>query len=324
MKLANASHLIKAGLIVASALFISTAPVVAQDYPSAPSFSTGQLDNLVSRVALYPDPLLAQVLAAAAFPDQIANAASWADQNRNLQGDQLAAAINQANLPFDPAVQSLLPFPTVLDMMASDLNWTSALGNAAATNQAGVMDAVQRMRQEAEQYGYLQSNQQIRVEDDGGAIAIEPYDPSFFYVPIYDPYVVFAPLRPGFFVGGAIGFGPPYPVGTSFGFAWRSGLNWHNREIVVNRPVYERRNPPVNNGRVYVPHATVNSFSNGNNFGTTNPRVAAPAPNPGRFGNTPPAGNFNRVQPPAQPRTFSAPRESFHACLLYTSDAADE
>ena len=109
-----------------------------------PSFPPAELDRLVSRIALYPDPLLAQVLAAATFSDQIPDAAKWADQHHYLTGDALAQAISGDQLPLDPSVQALLPFPSVLDMMASDMNWTSQLGNAFLAQQQEVMDAVQR------------------------------------------------------------------------------------------------------------------------------------------------------------------------------------
>src|ERR1700676_325925 len=117
-------------------------PLLAQP----PLLPPGELERLVSRVALYPDPLIAQVLAAATFSDQIPDAARWADQHHYLNGDALARAISDDRLPWDPSVQALLPFPSVLDMMASDMNWTSQLGNAFLAQNADVMDAVQRMR----------------------------------------------------------------------------------------------------------------------------------------------------------------------------------
>ena len=114
--------------------------------PPPPYFSPPQLDSLVSRIALYPDSLLSQVLAAATFSDQIPDAARWADQHHYLTGDALAAAIEADRLPWDPSVQALLPFPAVLDMMASDMNWTRQLGDAFLSNGGAVMDSVQRMR----------------------------------------------------------------------------------------------------------------------------------------------------------------------------------
>lgn len=115
-------------------------------------------------------------------------------------------AINEDQLPWDPSVLALLPFPSVLDEMASDMNWTTDLGNAVLAQRPDVMEAVQRMRQKARDFGYLRSNGQILVSG-GPYIGIEPVDPAFVVVPTYDPLIVFAPPRPGFFVGGAIGFG---------------------------------------------------------------------------------------------------------------------
>jgi len=257
MKLVNPSTLRQAAVVLTSAFLLATAtpaiaqdypPAVAQDYPPAasqdypppPSFSQPQLDNLVSRIALYPDPLLAQIFAAASFPDQIAEAARWANQYRNLHGDQLADAIYRSNLPFDPAVQALIPFPSVLEMMASDLNWTSALGNAVLADRLDVMESVQRMRRAAEQYGYLRSNDQMRVVNTGSAVEIVPVNPSLIYVPVYDPYVVYAAPRPGFFIGSAIGFGPCYSIGAFSGWGWGGGFNWYNHSVFLNRAVWGR------------------------------------------------------------------------------------
>jgi hypothetical protein len=114
--------------------------------PGAPVVRSGQLDQLVARIALYPDPLLAQVLAAATYPNDIPAAAQWADQHHYLTGQALANAISADQLPWDPSVQALLPFPSVLDMMNSDMNWTTQLGNAFLAQQQDVMDAVQRQR----------------------------------------------------------------------------------------------------------------------------------------------------------------------------------
>src|SRR6202162_1708886 len=137
---------------------IAVAPAFAQGPP--PSFPPQQLDQLVARVALYPDLLLAQDLAAATYPNDIPAAAQWADQHHYLTGQALADAIQGDQLPWDPSVQSLLPFPSVLDMMNSDMNWTTQIGNAFLAYQPAVMDAVQRQRQVAQRYGYLRTNGQ--------------------------------------------------------------------------------------------------------------------------------------------------------------------
>lgn len=128
--------------VVAFAICLSlvAAPVLAQEPP--PTFTTDQLDQIVSRIALYPDPLLAQILTAATFPDQIPDAAKWADEHHNLTGEELANAIQQDQLPWDPSVQALLPFPSVLDMMASDMVWTSDLGNAVLADRDAAIDAI--------------------------------------------------------------------------------------------------------------------------------------------------------------------------------------
>src|SRR6202161_393104 len=132
-------------------------PNFAQDQGQPPSFAPDQLDQLVARIALYPDSLLAQVLAAATYPDQIPDAARWADQHHYLTGQALANAIQADHLPWDPSVQALLPFPSVLEMMANDMSWTTDLGNAFLSQQQDVMDAVQRERRKAKDYGYLRS-----------------------------------------------------------------------------------------------------------------------------------------------------------------------
>jgi hypothetical protein len=221
-----------------------------QDQAPPPSYAPDQLDNMVSRIALYPDPLLAQVLTASTFGDQIPDAARWSDEHHYLNGEQLSDAINQDQLPWDPSVLALLPFPSVLDMMASDINWTNDLGNAVLAQRPDVMDAVQRERHRAYQYGYLRTNQQI-VVSNGPYIDIEPVNPAFVVVPAYNPVVVFAPPRPGFFVGGAIGFGFGVTVGTWFRpWGWGSShFVWSNHVVIVNNRPWART---WVNRRVYV------------------------------------------------------------------------
>src|ERR1019366_3976825 len=176
-------------------------PVLAQAPP--PSYAPPQLDQLVARIALYPDPLLAQILAGATYPDQIPDAGGWADQHHYLTGQALADAIQGDQLPWDPSVQALLPFPSVLQMMASDMNWTTDLGNAFLAQQQDVMDAVQMERRKARDFGYLRSNGQI-VVGGGPYITIMPANPAFVVVPYYDPRIVYYAPRPGFVIGGAI------------------------------------------------------------------------------------------------------------------------
>jgi hypothetical protein len=240
--------------IAASCIALAQAP---------PSFSPGELDRLVQPVALYPDPLLAQVLSAATFADEIPDAAHWAEQHHYLTGDVLAAAISEDQLPWDPSVQALLPFPGVLDRMAADINGTTQLGNAVLADRPDVMDAVQRMRALSMNYGYLRSGPRVVVARNGAFITIMPVNPAFIYVPYYDPAIVFVAPRAGFAIGAAINFGFGFNLGVAFrpwGWGavrldWAShgwfvhdspwGRNWSNRTVYVhNYPGLQRFDRP--------------------------------------------------------------------------------
>ena len=216
MKLRAVSTLSGRVLALTAALALVVGVSLNAQTDAPPVLEPAQLDNLVSRIALYPDPLLAQVLAVATFPDQVPQAAAFADDHRGMTGDALANAIAQANLPFDPSVQALIPFPTVLDMMAQDPNWTGTLGNAVLAQRPDVMDAVQRMRFQAQRFGYLQSTAQARVVVEPRYIEIVPVNPAYIYVPVYNPLVVFVAPRPGFFIGGAIRFSSGFYIGPAF------------------------------------------------------------------------------------------------------------
>jgi hypothetical protein len=234
----------------------STFPPAPQ---AAPVYPPMELDRIVSPIALYPDPLLAQTLAAATFAADIPDAAHWADQHHYVTGQALADAIAADQLPWDPSVQALLPFPSVLDMMASAMPWTEELGDAFLSQPADVMDAVQRMRREARDYGYLGSNAQIMVTP-GPYVQILPVNPGFIVVPYYDPRVVFVRPRPGVRVAAAISFGyglridavlGPWGWGSSR-FDWGAhtviiagapwGRTWGNRAVYVH-PYTVRRYP---------------------------------------------------------------------------------
>lgn len=219
----------------------AAAPAFAQGPP--PQFPPQQLDQLVARIALYPDPLLAQVLAAATYPNDIPAAAQWADEHHYLMGQDLANAISADQLPWDPSVQALLPFPSVLDMMNADMGWTSQLGNAFLAQQQDVMDAVQRQRGLAQRYGYLRSNGQV-VVGGGPYVTIMPVNPAFVVVPWYDPAIVFFAPRPGFVIGGAIRFGFGVSIGGFFApWGWGPGairFDWGARAVFLNNARWGR------------------------------------------------------------------------------------
>jgi Protein of unknown function (DUF3300) len=216
-----------------------------------PPLGSRELDQLVERIALYPDPLLAQVLTASTYWDEIPEAAEWANQHSYLKGDALANAIREDNLQWDPSVLALLPFPSVLNMMTQDPSWTQQLGNAVLSQRSDVMDAVQRMRNEARRYGYLQTTPYDTVIDSGGYIQIVPVNPAYLYVPVYDPVVVFAPPRPGFFIGGAIHFGPAIVIGAAFApFGWAHPyFDWRAHTIFFDATPWSRE---WGNRRYYV------------------------------------------------------------------------
>ena len=194
----------------------TSAPAAAQS-PAPVPLSSDQLNALVAPIALYPDALVAQVLAAATNPDQVAYADDWLAQNRNLTGQALAQAVDQQS--WDPSLKALTQFPSVLDNLAHNLAWTSSLGQAFANQQADVMAAVQAMRAKAQAAGTLQSTSQITVtQPASNTIVIQPANPQVVYVPQYNPAVVYgAPVVVPMYVA------PPLPV-ASFGLYFGSGI----------------------------------------------------------------------------------------------------
>jgi len=211
----------------------SAAPTQSGPPTPAPLLAD-QLNSLVAPIALYPDALVAQVLAAAANPDQVAYADDWLAQNRNLTGQALAQAVDQQS--WDPSVKALTQFPSVLDNLAHNLSWTSSLGQAFADQQADVMAAVQAMRAKAQAAGTLQSNSQITVTQSApSTIVIQPVNPQVIYVPQYNPTVVYgAPIVVPYYVppplpvaSVGIYFGAPITIGAWFGGGgWGGGFGW--------------------------------------------------------------------------------------------------
>ena len=204
-----------------------------------------QLQRLVAPIALYPDSLVAQVLAASTFPEQVVEADRWVQANPDLKGDELGKAVDQQ--PWDPSVKALAAFPTVLGNMDKNLSWTSSLGDAYYNQQQDVMDAVQVMRKKAEDAGNLKTTPQQKVVEQDSAIDIEPADPDEVYVPAYNPWLVYGyPVvawpgwypYPGIWFGGPyLSFGIGFPIGWYGGFGWgwgHWGFNWHNHYAMYN------------------------------------------------------------------------------------------
>ena len=207
--------------------------------------SPEQLEDLVAPVALYPDPLLSQVLAASTYPLEIVEAGRWLQQNQNLQGQQLIEAAKQQ--PWDPSVQAMVAFPDALTLLNRDIRWTTDLGNAFLAQQADVMNAVQAMRARAQNNGRLQNTPQQVVTNDGPSdIQIQPANPQVVYVPVYNPAYIWGPpvydpwpsvWYPG--IGFGFGFGAASFLGSLFagflGFGgWGWGLNWLAHGLFLN------------------------------------------------------------------------------------------
>ncbi len=260
-----------------------------------------QLYQLVAPIALFPDNLLAQVLAGSTYPDQITAAYNWTKQNPNLKGEQLMQTVDQQS--WDAGVKGLTQFPDVLSQMATNLSWTSALGDAYFNVPQDVMNAVQVMRQRAYQAGNLKSNQQQNVSVENQApgaapapassgeaqttvvqpppqtIIIQPSQPEVVYVPTYNPTVVYgAPVAtyPGYSTGdmvatGLISFGLGIAVGAAIngggccGWGYNSwGCGWNNSSVVYNRNVYVSNSNTFVNRNSYYRNANYNNVNRNN------------------------------------------------------------
>jgi hypothetical protein len=219
-------------------VFIASAPSAkARAQAQSPYVynSAHDLNQVVASIALYPDPLLSQILAASTFPDEIPAAADWADRHHYLTGKDLAAAIAEDHLPWDGSVQALLPFPSVLARMASDMDWTTNLGGAFLAQRADLMDALQEMRKRARKYGYLRSNPEQTVMP-GPYIAILPVDPSLIAVPRYNPAAVFSTPKPGATIA-AVTFSRAVKLGVAFRpWGWGiSQFHWADHDVFTHR-----------------------------------------------------------------------------------------
>jgi hypothetical protein len=230
-----------------------SAPAPDQAAPApAPPYTqqtAEQLQQLVAPIALYPDSLVAQILAASTFPEQVVEADRWVQAHPDLKGTDLGNAVDQQ--PWDPSVKALTAFPSVLGNMDKNLSWTSSLGDAYYNQQQDVMDAVQFMRRKAQEAGNLKSTPQQTVTEQDSAIDIQPADPDVVYVPAYDPWLVYGyPVVawPGWYSYPGIWFGGPYlSFGVGFGIGWWGGFgwgwghwgfDWHNHYAVFNHGRY--------------------------------------------------------------------------------------
>jgi len=243
-------------------------PPQDQQAPQAPapayaSQTAQQLQQLVAPIALYPDSLVAQILAASTFPEQVVEADRWVQANPDLKGDALGKAVDQQ--PWDPSVKALAAFPSVLGNMDKNLSWTSSLGDAYYNQQQDVMDAIQVMRRRAEESGNLKTTQQQVVNNQGNEVVIQPANPDVVYVPAYDPWLVYgSPIGPwpGWYPYPGIWFGGPYlSFGLGFGIGWFGGFgwgwphwgfNWHGGYPIYGGRRYFSRSPTFyNRGNFY-------------------------------------------------------------------------
>jgi uncharacterized membrane protein YgcG len=222
-----------------------------QEQPQSAQLTPDQLQQLVAPIALYPDALVAQILAASAYPTQIVEAERFLEQDPKLKGADLAKKVDKQD--WDPSVKALTAFPTVLSHMDQDLSWTSALGDANLNQAGDVMDAIQFLRKKAQDAGNLKTTPQQNVTDQNGSVIIQPADPQIVYVPDYDPDLIYGypvGLWPGFFpwwgvTGPYISFGVGFGIGPFFGFGWGWpvwGFDWyHHRGLLYAGAPYAFR-----------------------------------------------------------------------------------
>src|SRR6266481_6091726 len=226
----------------------SSTPAADTGNPTeAAPMNASELQALVAPIALYPDSLVAQILTASTFPDQVAIANYWLEQNTSLTGSALMQAVDKQ--PWDPSVKALTQFPSVLDDLAKNLSWTSALGEAYHTQAADVMSAVQALRAKAQAAGNLKSGSQITVvQQSPQVIVIQPTNPQVIYVPQYNPTVVYGTpvATPGYSTAAVVttavlAFGVGIAVGAAMSNSWGYSYwncNWHGGTVVYDSTGY--------------------------------------------------------------------------------------
>src|SRR5882762_889289 len=255
------------GLALSSTAFAQQAQsqimnTTTSDTEQAPQLASGELDSLVAPIALYPDPLLAQTLAASTYPLEVVQLQQWMNNNKNLQGKALADAV--AKQPWDPSVQSLVEFPDVVQRMAGNIQWTTDFGNAFLAQQSDVMAAVQSMRAKAQGTGNLKTSAQSVVKTETVSsgkqvIEIQQANPDVVYVPSYDPTVVYgaAPVEypyypytyPGYVPGTALAWGAGIALGAAAWGAWGGNwgnCNWNGGDVNINNNNNFNRNSNKN------------------------------------------------------------------------------
>jgi len=247
-------------LLPADVLVLRAAPQEAQAEAQKPKPKTpDQMDSLVAPIALYPDPLLAQVLAASTYPLEVVQVQRWLKSNSTLKGEELTKAA--AKQPWDPSVQALVAFPSALKLLDDNIQWTTDLGNAFLDQQSDVMDAVQRMRKKAKDNGKLESTKEQKVEvktvETKTIVEIRPADPQVIYVPTYQPTVVYGPpvyayppvVYPStgaIIATSAISFGVGVAMGAFWsgcchgGYGWNTGWGGGNNNITINNNFQNR------------------------------------------------------------------------------------
>jgi uncharacterized membrane protein YgcG len=220
-----------------------------------------QLESLLAPIALYPDQLLAQVLAASTYPLEIVEVAQWLKKNSSLQGEALVQAA--AKNKWDPSIQALVVFPDIVEKMSGDVSWTTAVGNAFLAQQNDVMDAIQVLRKKAYEAKALQSNAQQKVElasQQGQTfVTIEPADPQVVYVPSYNPTAVYGPAPVEYpypvmaypstgaaVAAGVVSFGAGIALGAAFsgccGYGWGWNTNWGAHDVNINNNFVRNNN----------------------------------------------------------------------------------
>ena len=260
----------------------SGAPATAQSTTPATQPSPEKLDQLVAPIALYPDALIAQILAAAANPTEIVEADRWLQQHSSLKGTALAQAVDKQ--PWDSSVKALMQFPSVLQNMDKNLAWTTALGDANASQPQAVLNGIQVMRRRAQQAGNVKSTSQQTVTTEGRTVVIQPAYPEVVYVPEYDPWIVYGtPVAvypywypyPGLYLGGpGFAFGLGIGIGIFAGFAWgwgHWGADWHGGRVLFNHRGYIAHRAAFGRG-FYHGHA---GFARAGGFHGAAPRARA-------------------------------------------------